>query len=678
LPGKREGTVMSLKFLVYDEPHPFGEIFGKRNLAWPVDAYRVTLPKPDNSDGLNVFERVILKIIDACGIREADELAREICIPDELVKFVLLRLKDKGFIDENNEILNHGRDMLMKNEEKEPVYITAFLFRELATDKILPFLHLSDNENQLKKEERKEEGDKKKFKEIRCHKSYKKKKPEPRDVIHALRAMKKRSNISGNYSRFPAVNQIIIADEPEQYYLDCSIAIQKSDGEFRIADPFGNGFSLILESSFSYLLGQNENENLDKWLMAWKDSLSNPKTSEESDPKTSKKEPFDNDKNWGCYRNLVYNLRLRKDTQYRSIEQIHSALEWALFYSCKQRQYDAAIRELKFTNHAEHSNLLKKAAEKTGLASPQNGFHPVPEGKPDDFLNGKAEMATVISITLLMAENDPSHPLHKIVYNYPDFIIRLFDIKKKRDDQGHGKGKAQKNKTEFSEEDKFMREIVTALLPDIRFADTSAATVDRDLAADMMLDSRTNIQNEFGFKNFNRLGTNLQDRLIDAEQSCLSWKDVDDTKKFDANTFVFDLYATLEAMFRKILTGTLPPDIKNSEFIECARKEAMDAELGELPESLLTVKLRMIRQTLQGDDQSLGACVIVFLIVCKDSLQKVSEIQPSFLSDVDEIIKLRGHGNEPLFLAKNEIKELRKSVYKTIKTLLEVEKWDYF
>jgi hypothetical protein len=47
-------------------------------------------------------------------------------------------------------------------------------------------------------------------------------------------------------------------------------------------------------------------------------------------------------------------------------------------------------------------------------------------------------------------------------------------------------------------------------------------------------------------------------------------------------------------------------------------------------------------------------------------------IQPSFLSDVSNIIVRRGHGNEPLPLSKNDIEKLRKSTYSTIKTLLEV------
>lgn len=68
--------------------------------------YRVTLPKvSNNGDCLNAFERVILKLLDVFGILNADELANELRIPLDLVKCVLLRLQDKGFIDEYNAII---------------------------------------------------------------------------------------------------------------------------------------------------------------------------------------------------------------------------------------------------------------------------------------------------------------------------------------------------------------------------------------------------------------------------------------------------------------------------------------------------------------------------------------------------------------------------------------------
>jgi len=434
---------------------------------------------------------------------------------------------------------------------------------------------------------------------------------------------------------------------------------------------------LTLESSFSYLRGQDD--TLEKWYRDWNEKLINQ---EPNKPAETEKEPFDNNKNWGRYRNLVYNMRRRENAQYRSIEQIHASLEWALFYSCIQYQYKAAESELRFTEQAEHSKLLKESAEKIGMrlvSAEKTGklrqinLLPVLEGRLDDFCEGKADLVTVMSIALLIAANDPSHPLRRIAVRHPDFIIRLLDIKKTRDEQGHGRSAAQIYEFELPEE-AFMREIITALLPDIRFSDTPEAAVDKDFKADNIHNARANIQSEFGFKNYNLLGVDLQDKLIRAERKfLLSNNEKDDTNKiYDAKDFLFFLYAPIQAMFRKILADTLPPDINDSDFIVTAQEKASKAGFKELPDSLCTIKPLKIRKTLQGNDQTLGACAVAFLLVSDDdTLKIVSQNQPTFFSDVADISEKRGHSNEPVMMKKDEIKELRKKAYKTIKILLE-------
>lgn len=648
---------MSLKILDYGIPNPFGEsIGGRRNLAWPVDAYRVTLPKVSGGEGPNPFERVILTMIDAGGAREAEALASETCLPVDLVQCVLLRLRDKAFIDGHNEIVEQKRDNWENKQDRIPDFVTALFFRELATGKVLPFYHQIDDDNPLKIRERVEKCEK-----IYWDDDHKNRPPIPRDIISALRATKKRSMAFSGETRLPTVQQITIARDPEKYYLDCPIAIQKSDGEFRIADPFGNGFSLILENSFGRLLEQDD--SLKDWLMDWKQNLSNPRLQKKD---ATHKEPYDNEANQGLYQNLVSNLRLGKNTQHRSIEKIHAALEWALFYTCTQRPFDNSVKQLRLTNQAEHPVLLKQAAEEVGLNLPKYEFRPTLLGKLDGFLSGKAEMETVISISLLMAKTDDEHPLRQVATRHQDFLIRLFDIKKKRDEKRHGKGKAQKNEVELPEEP-FMREVVTALLPAIRFSDTPFAEADKDADADSMLDARTSIQNEFGFRLFNQFGPNLQHRLIYAERFWLSCQDGD-----DALAFACDLYAALQSVFAISLSAH-SPEIRDSEFVAEAAENAASAGLEVLPDALCTVRPALVQKAMQGEDHSLGACVLAFLLVSDaEILRSIAEVQPNFISDVADIINGSGHGNKPLPSSKGVIGKLRKSTYSTIKTLSEI------
>lgn len=649
-----------LKLLDYGQTNPFGGIIGRpRNLAWPVNAYRVTLPRTlNNGDGLNPFERVILKLLDAVGVMDARALTDETRIPIDLVKSILLRLQDKALIDDHNAIIEQECDDSDEWEDHAPVFGTALLFRELATGKILPFLHWLDDINPL----RKKEGEENYFRSIPWNDVHKKKMPTQRDVIKALRAMERRSAAFGRDEKMPAVQQITISNLPEIYQLNCRIAIQKSDAEFRIADPFGNGFSLILEKAFEQLLEQDD--KLAVWLRDWKQSLSNPhRQNQDKKPK----EPFDSEANRQRYPKLIANLRPSRNMSFRSIAQIYASIEWALFYACYHHPFEHVITRLKLTAQAEHSALLAKAAEKAGLAPPNFGFRPIREGKLIDFQNGKTELETVLAIAILQASSDESHPLRRIAASHIDLVDRFLDVKNKRGEKAHGKGGADVSEKELSD-DPFMREIIHKLVPEIVFTDTPVVALDKDVRADSLLDARASIQNEFGFKTFNRLSANLQDRLVHTERFWLSCKNDD-----DALCFVSDLYAAVQSVFGMALTGKLPPDVDDTELIKTAENKAVDAALcKELPDSLNRVKPSAIRQNLQGSSQTLGACVITFLLMADDdTLSALSESQPSFVNDMVNIISRRGHGNEPLPLPKDDIAILRKSAFTTIKTLME-------
>lgn len=648
---------MALTLLDYGDTKAFGETIGKpRKLAWPVSLYRVTLPQVSR-DGrkINPFERVVLKLIDSGVSCDVESLAEDTCLPKALVQCVLLRLQDQGFIDENNRIIKQGRDAWTNDERHPRQFVTACVFRELATGRILPHVQFL-NESPITRKEK----DKRDYKIISERKGHRDKKPTPLEVINALRGMHRRAIGSGHeFSRIP-VELITIVGDAEVYYLDCPIAILKGDGDYRIADPFGVGFSLILENSFGSLL---EDESMCDWLMRWKGSSSNQR---DSGPSEFSRDSYDNDANRAAYPNLLSNLSLQPGRRNRSVEQLYGALEWALFYSCAQRPYGSAVQQLQLTAQSAHPSLLQQAAEDLGLESPVGGFYPVREGKLNDFLSGKAEMGTLISLSLLMATRDMSHPLRGLATAHPNLMLRFLEVKNHRDESGHGGGRSRSMDIELPD-DAFVRAVVAALLPTVRISAAPVSATDREAATDLLMNARTSIQQEFGFALFNRLGSNLQDRLIVAEQFWLSCSDGD-----DALAFVCDLYAALQAAFRKVLFGVSPPDIGELGYISTAERNAKESELGNLSRPLTTVKLSAVRETLIGNDQTLQSCVVAFLMVSPaETLNALAQMQPSFIADVTLIIERRGHGNEPLPLSKEDIGRLRKSAYTTIKSLLE-------
>jgi hypothetical protein len=650
---------MSLKILDYGNPKPFRNTIGKPcQLAWPVNAFRVTLPKPSadgDGGGLNPFEHVVLEVLDAGGIgdaREATAIAAATCIPHDLVQDVLLRLQDKGFIDKYHEIVAESRDRWERkaDEELKPsAFVTALAFRELASGKILPFVHIHDDQHPLKKNEEEEF----KFKRIWEDKSNRNNPPSPKDIISALRQMKKRSELFGEEKHLPPIRQITITEKPELYYLNCPIAIQKSDEEFRIADPFGNGFSLPLEMTFRKLW--ETDDKLEKWFMEWKQSLRVPQQSKKDDNRP--KEPFENEVCQARYPELVAHLRTG-----RSVEKIYASLEWALFYHCNAASVNTVVSRLRLLNATQQSEELSTAAAALGFDVPKFAFAHVPDGKLDDFISGKAEMATVRAIAILQSQE----PLKRIAVEFPNFLLRIKELKCARDETQHGKRKKRENDGPLPIE-AFMREVIRILHPEITFSDTPKNAEDKDAAADARLDARTSIQGEFGFRLFNKMDENLQELLIAAERFFLSCKNGG-----DAQSFVSDLYAATQTAFRPHLTGILPPFLRESELITSAEKKAAVADFRELPKTFCNVRIEMLRKTLQGDDQTLGACVVAFLLITDvETLQSIAGTQPAFLADIAELIVKRGHGNTALPLAKDKITTLRSHTYTTIKTLLE-------
>ncbi len=652
---------MTFKLLNYGNPNPFAKTLGwPRNLAWPVNVYRVTLPGDRaKSDHLNPFELLILNLIDAGGPQDAHSLSQETCIDEALVQCVLMRLCDRRYIDEHNCILDEERVSWNDKTDKQQEFMTALLFRESNSGKILPYLHYLDSANPL----RQKDPEKMRYRRIPADREYLNDPPLAPDVIRTRRAMMKRRVAVGERSYIPKIEgQVTVAEDAEEYHLDCPIAIQKSDGEFRIADPFGNGFSLLLESSFRQAL--ENNENLSAWLLNWRKDLEGPARQR---TETTTKESYDNKKNRGCYPELIKILRHNKHRQFRTIGQIYAALEWAFFYSCYERSYNDVIMRLESEKQEDHHKRIRDAAKQIGFNQIRRDFRTVSPGKLKAFLSGHAELDTVLCIALLIAERDPSHPLRDLAEIDPDFLDKLFEFKKERDSKGHGAIWSPHDDQRVPQE-LFMQNTVSNLLRSMVFSDTSPQAMGDDEAADIRLEARTSIQQEFGFAAFNRLGVNIQERLIDAERFWIECNDND-----DAIFFACDLSAAMQQMFRDRLSRQLPPDLNKDDYHGIANKNAIDSGLGHLPDLLRSVNRYRIQKTLQGNDQTLGACAVAFLLISdEDTLAIVADAQPSFLDHINLILSSRGHGNRPLPLPKDKIRKLRHSCFTTIKTLLEV------
>ncbi len=99
-----------------------------RIIGWPVDAYRVTLPPKATVSGhrLNPFETVVFELLSVLGSIDNSTIANESCIPIDLVRSVVLKLRDQGLIDEHNLVLKTQSEAFFKSPVEK--YSTAIVF----------------------------------------------------------------------------------------------------------------------------------------------------------------------------------------------------------------------------------------------------------------------------------------------------------------------------------------------------------------------------------------------------------------------------------------------------------------------------------------------------------------------------------------------------------------------
>lgn len=655
---------MSTRTLDYGMNNPFFAVIGRpRHLAWPVHAYRITIPATLNTgrELLNPFESVVLNVIDAVGGLDDGTLSQETCIPVDLVRNVTLRLRDRGFINKDNLIIDTQRSN-WERETHEESYTSALAFRELVGGRLLPFVQVLDDRSPLKTKVI-DQG----IRTLpRDHTSSRLGAPSPREIIIAITQMKRRSGAHAQSTRSPTIEQIRVERQPEDYFLDCPIAIQAHDADFRVADPFGTGFSRVLEDVFSLCL--ETDERLQEWMLKWRQSLSAPNTRDGEESRPS--EPFDTNQNRCRYPNLVRMLTPARGELHRSAKAIYASLEWALYYTCEMHDPQLAIRRLKQETGTSYSQWLSGITDGVGFTVPRAGFRPLPNGKFDDYVNQKPEMETVLAIALVQAEADHEHPLRRIAAAHPDFVEHIRTLARDRGGIAHGRAVDVATDAPL-ESDPFMRESIIMLLPAIRF-DSDPKRTDAGSQADIRLDARTSLLNAFGYPSFNKLGPSAQASLLSAEQFWLVCKDGD-----DALSFVGHLYSALQGVLRSFLNEGAPLGIPEGEYKKRAEARAHEAGLGVLPKALASVNPRRIRETLQGNELTLGASVMTFLLTTSpEVLAGLGNAQPAFLTVIADIITKRGHLNQPVPMTRADVGKIRKSATSTVRTLLELTQED--
>ncbi len=649
-----------------------------REIAWPCEMFRVTLPHL-NDDGereFNAFELCVLKLL-ASGRYEPKDIADATCLPGDLIQIVLLRLYDHGKIDENYQLLPDVQKAIEKLDGVSPYenakYETYAIFRECIGCEVLPMIV----EAKLRAEEVDERGRIKGGKTFLEHLHADKRKvsaPDVPAVIVALRTMARRRRMSGETYRIPPAEFVAVADDSEKCELRVRMVMQES-GEWRILNPFGKGWAPELEAVYQQLLQENGEES--SAFKSWEQKFIRHQFNRDGNERSQDRprEPYDTPENRTRYPELIGALDRKqsgRNGEFVSAIDVYAVLEWALFYSLQMVDTKPIVQFLQIETRENIEKEIAVALTEMGGRLPEKGRMPLPSSSQfnafgyDDI----ARMQTILPIAILAAAKSSNVRMGAVLHRYPDFVSRVMGLKNIRDLKRHGKidwGEI------YSDDDRdMMRQVVTSLIPQIRFSEVAQEQEPQgEDIFDEQMDALLNLQDMFGVSEFNRLDGILKDRLLSAERFWLNIRPRDVTgaeTRFDALYFVNDLYAACQCAFRPFLDRERP---NGFSFKKVAQK-ASSVGLGELPTSLLTVQDSMLQKTLAGDDQTLGACVVVWIFVSDVGyLNRVAVKQPSFLSDVDNLLCLSKHANQVCMMRADKIRQVREATYKLIKNITE-------
>ena len=648
---------MRLRYLDFGDALPKTGIIGEaRHLGWPVNAYRISLPRTiSQDDGLNPFERAVLGIMRADRIRDVTRVADELCLDADFAEGVIVGLQDKGLLDESRRITAEGLGQLDRASEGLELR-QAWVFKELVDGNMLPFFYLPRNDNPPRWKDEPHRA--KQLSESSARFSM----PTPSEVLDVMRETKRRLSNYGHAIRLPKLGQIDVHPNPDKFYLDCPIVMRDSDGRWRIADPFRYGYSTLLERIF--LKQMDSDSGLQEWMMRWSDSLVSkiPGPSENTESRLSKEARK-------AFPGLDENLWTWGGGK-RSIGQVYAVLEWTLFYSCMMNGLDDKAAELRFSSAKDQSQMIKRALEEIGGDSQGR----VPYVSKEDlrgYLSGSPAMRVVLPMSILQAADDPTHPLRDFCRNNPDFVSRIGRITSRRNAPMHG-GDDERVVEPGSPDEVFMKELVTTLIPSISFDSGNEGKAQISRFRSVNYNATNSIMGEFGPSvPYLRMTRGARDALISAERFWLTYNENN-----NAQPFINELYAALQAALDAEIMSDRVRQPDSSSFDPCRSllEKAERLNLGALPSGLLKTKGKYVQDALQGgSNHSLGASLIVFISLAEDErLLDIMERTKDFVGFICDLIALRGHGNGMVTKTKEESGRYREETLAVMKAILEV------
>ena len=639
-------------------------------LGWPVDAYRIFVPVSgeDGIDGdQNPFERLVISVLamENALVNSDRMLADMTCLPEDFIHNIVLRLTGKGVIStERLKLTAEFKAKYLKTKADSCAVDatelkTAFVFRDAVTGRMLPNIKLL-GDKPIETLDYDTVARRRPIMIRRAQQVFPP--PNAKDVRRVIADMRRRGRDYGGVINIPSYARCDIIEAPELYYLLCPIGVRRSDGEERIGDPFGMGYSLVLEAAFEQALADDDRlrEKITEWEVRLEQS-----DDELSEKVAEKQLPYNSKHIESVYPHLASALRLTYTRN--NIRDLYAALEWGFYYHLVE-DAQAIVLSVNSMSASEFTKAVNHTLARLGWENQKAPCaKPVP-GKIIDFETGRNTEFPVSLAIMLACEGGKGTLLDRLNKEFGiGFLKKMFAMRELRDTKRHGVKLDRSQDIAFDEARPFAEKVLRLALPDIQFAEGAALPTDNDTKTDEKIRATNNLHTIYGRKAVREFPGEVKEHLLEAQKE---WnKTGAEDNVVDA---VVEVGAAMQAMIVHVLGDYISPKVENP--VNAAKCRALKAGFLDFPDEVYGgVKPDRIRNGLRGRISTLGvAGVILALCVDEDSLSSVAGRMPNLFRFIAEVHSVSGHGGMSVSLSEEQRRKWQKSVKKFIETLMEV------
>lgn len=659
---------------------------GSIDILWPLYSYNILI-SGRKTGRENVLEHIVYRMLKVKN-GNLEAVSKVLCLERDLVEFIVSKLKEQGFVGEDNKVKEDAVSPEHTVEEDDS-YISVKVFKDISDNNgyILPFVVINDDHIVLKnvKEQYPDRVvyayDNEESKIINAYRiptdGDVSKEINPKEIIKAVKDYLKqcRNNLNELFDSKRVVLDRIISggfsdqQEPEIVYLHLSAVIEKNMFNVMISDFQGKGFYYELSKKVNNNLGASNDNEKDRyaWLKQFKESqVNNTSMYSEIRKEYSIFKEYDSKKYFkdalllrdGVKQTveLIDDINEKDERIKRIINNLYRSIECALAELYKMYYNEDLIHAIKIGSQKACRTLVSRISEShsLNLAEEEIGFFRISRYIFSN-IEQQPEMQCLLFLNLFEAHNAPDHPFlrlfkSKLLVAPISFIVSL---KKYRDEYSH---ESYADMLDLDKLDSFIKKtrlILEILDPKLKDVSKDGSVQNDNLfkSDDYVVRARIFLDEKMGSGFLQNIDQNYAERILNLTKRyflVLGSKNENDRKQYTSEYFD-DMYKFFEGVFRDKVRTCRKSEEEISEFLKNGIKDRFGIELS-LDGPLATVRTSGVCTVLAGHGFSLNAITVALLFssdegLMKDFLKHCDSYDVKFIDFMEEVIRNRGHGS---------------------------------